>query len=248
MRALTFSSNVSREPADAADEAVELPDTVFWGSIIIALGFMAALFFATPMLLSHGIERLGAGRVVAVTIEGAVRMAMFLGYIYLIGTIPGIRRVFQYHGAEHMAVHAHEAGAPLTIEGVRAYPKEHTRCGTSFLLVVMSVSVVTFFAFDLLADPSLIPRVASRVMFIPAIAAISYELLRLGAQHRDKSFVRTLFLPNIALQALTTRVPDDTQIEVAITSLEAVMAHVRSMPALVPVSDDAELGMAAAGD
>src|SRR5581483_585902 len=179
MRALSFSAAVSRESVDAEDETGELPATVAWSAILGATGFAAALFFATPILLAQGLHGAGVGRLGTAIVEGVFRFALFLGYVVLIGCIPGIRRVFQYHGAEHMAVHAHEAGAPLTPAGVRSYPKEHPRCGTSFLLVVMSLAVVTFVGFDLIAHEGLIARVASRVMMIPLIAAVSYELIRL---------------------------------------------------------------------
>jgi uncharacterized protein YqhQ len=134
-----------------------------------------------------------------------------------------VRRVFQYHGAEHMTIHAYEARQPLTIAGVRPFPKEHTRCGTSFLLVVVLVALITFFIFDLLVDEGLIVRTASRIVLIPFVAGISYEILRIGARFGENPLVHAMFVPNIALQALTTKVPDDSQIEVAIASFSAVL-------------------------
>jgi uncharacterized protein YqhQ len=139
--------------------------------------------------------------------------------MFLIGLMPDVRRVFGYHGAEHMTIHAYENGSPLTVEGVRPYPQAHTRCGTSFLLVVMVVSI---FVFAALGSPPLPLRVASRVVLIPAIAALSYEVIRLGAKYRRFRFVALLFSPNLALQRLTTRVPDDSMIEVAIASFSQV--------------------------
>ena len=230
MRALRFSSDVSRESADGDGEATEFPQTVFWGSIAVAVAFIAAVFFASPMLLSNLLEMTGAHRFAVVGFEGVLRMGMFVGYIVLIGRIPGIRRVFQYHGAEHMTVHAHEAGAPLTPESLRGFPKEHTRCGTSFLLVVMCVALVTFFVFDLLVDEGFVVRAASRVLLLIPIAAVAYELLRLGARFNDNRVVRAFFLPNIGLQALTTKVPDDDQIEVALASFYAILAHTAPQP------------------
>ncbi len=234
MRALNFSSRVALSDPDDGD--AELPDTVFWGSIALAVAFIGAVFFATPSLLTHLLGRLDAGRLTLSLVEGAVRVAVLVGYIAAIGFVPGIRRVFQYHGAEHMAVHAHEAGAPLTVASVRRFAKEHTRCVTSFLLVVMLTSLLTFIAFDLLVDPGLLAGTASRLLLIVPIAAVAYEILRLGARFDGNRLVRALFAPNIALQYLTTRVPDDTQIEVALASLDACAALI---PA--PVAADAEL-------
>jgi uncharacterized protein YqhQ len=248
MRALTFSSNVAREPADASAPEPELPETVYWGSIAAAVGFIMALFFATPLVVAHGAGALGAHRLIVVAVEAVVRLGMFFGYIVLIGFIPGIRRVFQYHGAEHMAVHANEAGAPLAIDSVRAFPKEHTRCGTSFLLVVMVVSLAAFFVFDLAAGGGFLTRIVSRFALVPVIAGISYELLRLGAKYSHHGVVRALFLPNIALQALTTRVPDDSQIEVAVTSLEAVIACSAVLVETAAADLETDLAVAPAGN
>jgi uncharacterized protein YqhQ len=138
--------------------------------------------------------------------------------------VPDIRRVFQYHGAEHMTIHAYENGRPLVPAAIRGFPKEHQRCGTSFLLVVIMVALVTFFVFDVLVDQGLLVRVASRVVLIPPIAGLSYEILRLGARYRDNPFWKALFAPNILLQGLTTKKPDDSQIDVAIASFKAVLS------------------------
>jgi uncharacterized protein YqhQ len=190
----------------------------------IALTFVVGIFFAGPILLANLLEATSANRFVIVGVEGVVRLVLFVGYIALIGRIPDIRRVFQYHGAEHMTIHAYEAGKPMTVADVRPFPKEHTRCGTSFLLVVVFVALITFFIFDLTLDEGIIVRTASRILLMPFIAGISYEILRIGARFGDNAFVHAMFVPNIALQALTTKVPDDSQIEVAIASFEAVVA------------------------
>jgi uncharacterized protein YqhQ len=224
MRALMFSSRVAIEgETDDKGEPVEFPEKVFWGTMALALVFVVGLFFAAPILLSHLLEFVDASRAVIVLTEGIVRLGLFVGYIALISLMPDIRRVFQYHGAEHMTIHAYEAGRPLTVSQVREFPKEHTRCGTSFLLVVVVVSLITFFVFDLLVDRGLLVRIVSRIVLVPAIAAVSYEILRLGARFGHVGLVQMLFAPNIGLQALTTRVPDDSQIEVAIASFEATI-------------------------
>ncbi|MEO9254831.1 MAG: DUF1385 domain-containing protein, partial [Tepidiformaceae bacterium] len=192
-------------------------------TMAIALTFVVGIFFAGPILLANLLEATSANRFVIVGVEGIVRLVLFVGYIALIGRIPDIRRVFQYHGAEHMTIHAYEAGKPMTVADVRPFPKEHTRCGTSFLLVVVFVALITFFIFDLTLNEGILVRTASRILLMPFIAGISYEILRIGARFGDNRFVHAMFVPNIALQALTTKVPDDSQIEVAIASFEAVI-------------------------
>ncbi|MCC6380887.1 MAG: DUF1385 domain-containing protein [Dehalococcoidia bacterium] len=239
MRALSFSSRIAYEDPAAEEGATEFPEKVFWGTMAVALLFVVAVFFAAPILLANILEAFDAHRLVIVGVEGALRLGLFVGYIALIGRLAEIRRVFQYHGAEHMTIHAYEAGRPLTVEAVRPFPKEHTRCGTSFLLVVVLVALVTFFAFDALVDEGLIVRTASRIFLIPAVAGVSYEILRLGARFNGHAVVRAMFIPNIALQALTTKVPDDSQIEVAIASFQAVLEET-SRAAPLEVREDAQ--------
>ena len=152
-----------------------------------------------------------------------MRLALFVAYIALIGLMPDIRRMFQYHGAEHMTIHAYEAARPLTVPDVRGLPREHTRCGTSFLVVVIVIALAAFMVFDLLVDEGIVVRILSRVVLLPPIAGISYEILRFGARYESNALVRALFVPNIALQALTTRVPEDDQIEVAIAAFETAL-------------------------
>lgn len=224
MRALNFSSKVAFDEGDSGEEA-EFPDSVFWGTMALAIIFVVGIFFAGPILLANLLEAFDASRFVIVTVEGVLRLALFVGYIALIGLLPDIRRVFQYHGAEHMTIHAYEARKPLTVSAIRDFPKEHTRCGTSFLLVVVFVALATFFIFDLLVDRGIIIRTASRIVFMPLVAGIAYEILRIGARFGGNAFVHAMFVPNIALQSLTTRVPDDGQIEVAIASFSAVLKH-----------------------
>jgi uncharacterized protein YqhQ len=222
MRALSYSSRVAFEEADES-ETPEFPEKVFWGTMALALVFVVGVFFAGPILLAALLERVDLARFWIVVAETIVRLGMFVGYIWLIGRLSEIRRVFQYHGAEHMTIHAYEAGKGLSVTEIRPFPKEHQRCGTSFLLVVILVALVTFFAFDLLVDRGLLVRVASRIVLVPVIAGIAYELLRLGAKFNNNPVVRALFIPNLVLQGLTTRVPDDAQIEVAIASFETVL-------------------------
>ena len=223
MRALTFSSRIALEEEDNEGEAVEFPEAVMWGSMALAMLFAVGIFFVGPVLLANFLESQGLERALVVVIEAVLRLGLLVGYLALISLMPDIRRVFQYHGAEHMTIHAYEAGRPLTVAEVRTRPKEHTRCGTSFLLVVVAIALVTLLAFDLLVDEGIMVRVASRVLLLPPIAGVSYEVLRFGARFGSNRLVQALFAPNIALQALTTRVPADDQIEVAIAAFETAL-------------------------
>ena len=218
MRALVFSSEVA---AGMTEEEESEPSSAYiWVVLGITLVFAAAVFFVAPLLLTGWLSSRMNGSLV-VLVEGVLRLAMLLGYIWGIGFIPDIRRVFAYHGAEHRTINAWEAGAPLDVESVRRFGNEHARCGTAFLLTVAVVSLVLFV---LLGTPSWWWRIASRVVLIPVIAAVSYEIIRLSADLRRFRVVRWLSRPSLALQALTTRDPDDGQIEVAIRALREVLA------------------------
>ena len=236
MRAINFSSRIAYEAAleeekaerlandePPPEEEAELGDAAVWGSMAIGITLAVGIFFVGPVLLANFLESLGIARAGVVAIEAGVRLALFVAYIALIGLMPDIRRMFQYHGAEHMTIHAYEAARPLTVADVRGLPKEHTRCGTSFLVVVIVIALAAFLVFDLLVDEGLVVRILSRVVLLPPIAGISYEILRFGARYESNFLVRSLFTPNIALQALTTRVPEDDQIEVAIAAFETAL-------------------------
>lgn len=226
MRALSFSTRVAIEQEESegdGGEPAEFPAKVFWGTMAVALAFVVGIFFAGPILLAHLLEMADLHRIWIVLVETVIRLGLFIGYIWAIGRMAEIRRVFQYHGAEHMTIHAYEAGRTLHPEDIRIYPKEHERCGTSFLLIVIMVALVTFFAFDVLVDEGVLVRVLSRVLLIVPIAGLSYEILRFGARFNRLRVVRAMFVPNILLQKLTTGVPDDDQIEVAIASFQAVL-------------------------
>jgi uncharacterized protein YqhQ len=171
-----------------------------------------------------------------VVIEGLLRLGMLVGYIWAIGRSDEIRRVFQYHGAEHMTIHAFEEGRELTVQAIRRFPKEHPRCGTSFLL---TVGIVAIFVFALLGSPPLWWRITSRVVLVPVIASVAYEAIRYAGFHQRWLLVRWLFAGNIALQYLTTRVPEDEHIQVAVASLEHAIAEDRRalVQGLPPASD-----------
>ena len=214
-------------PAPAADSA-----DLGKGAVALMLGltlvFGVGLFFFVPLLLAKAIAG-GQSGYVERAVEGVIQVTIFLGYLTLIGRTSDVRRTFQYHGAEHMSIHALEAGDPLTVEAVRKYPTAHPRCGTEFLVVVILVSIITF---SLVGRQEIVVMIASRIVLIPVIAGISYELLRFGARHRDSRLVRWVFQPGIWVQKITTKQPTDDMLEVAIVSLEqALLADGEALPA-----------------
>jgi uncharacterized protein YqhQ len=180
----------------------------------VAIVLFAGLFILLPALVAGLFS--GESGLLFNVLEGLVRLALFVGYIWAIGRSKEIGRVFEYHGAEHMSIHAYEAGEPLSIDSVRRYPPEHPRCGTSFLLIVVLGSIV-FFSF--FGQPGWAFLVVSRLLGIPIIAGLAYELLRWSGTRTTGRAARILAAPGLWLQKLTTRVPDDAQIEVAISSL-----------------------------
>nr|BBH92796.1 hypothetical protein KTA_09950 [Thermogemmatispora argillosa] len=188
--------------------------------LVISLGFAVALFFLLPVFLASLVPHQIGGSWLNLFLEGLIRLALLIGYLLLIGRLAEVQRVFGYHGAEHKAINAMEQGDPLDVPHVRAASRVHTRCGTGFLLLVVVVSIVVF---ALVGFPSLWLRLLSRVLLVPVIAALAYELLRLGAAWYHLPPVRFLLAPSLALQGLTTREPDDSMIECAIVALERVM-------------------------
>jgi len=211
-------------PADAADLGRGSIALMLVLTLVLGVG----LFFFVPLLVARFVAG-GQPGIVERAVEGLVQVAIFLGYLALIGRTGDVRRTFQYHGAEHMTIHALEAGDPLTVEAIRRYPTAHPRCGTEFLVVVILLSIVTF---SLVGRQDLAVTIASRVVLIPVIAAVSYELLRFGARHRGSPLVRVFFEPGIWVQRITTRQPTDAMIEVAIVSMEqALVADGEPLPA-----------------
>ncbi len=204
----------------AAGEGLELGK----GSVALMLGLTlvagVGVFFLLPLLVASVTAGDIENDVVQHLVEGLVRVAIFLGYLVLIAQAPDIKRVFQYHGAEHMTIHALEHGDPLTVERVRPYPTAHPRCGTEFLVVVIALSII---AFSLVGRQQPLVMIASRIVLIPVIAAVGYEILRLGARHRSNAIVRVIMWPGMLVQRITTRQPTDDMIEVAIVSMEEAL-------------------------
>jgi uncharacterized protein YqhQ len=190
-------------------------------TMAFALIFFSAIFIVMPALGTSALgSTLGVNGLSYHLLEGGIRLAIFLGYLVLIGFVPDIKRVFQYHGAEHKAIAAYENDVPLTPESAQRFTTEHVRCGTNFLLTVM---IVTIFVYSFVGRPALPWLIGSRIVLIPVVAGLAYEVIRFAARHMDWAWVRVLMTPGLALQRLTTREPDLGQLEVAITSLRAVM-------------------------
>ncbi len=215
VRALTMSANES-----LGEEEEELSKKEIAVTLVVALGFAIALFFLAPLFLTGLLDRwLGEGFLFWL-VEGVVRVAIFVVYIVVVTQLPDLRRVFEYHGAEHMSIHALEHGEPLTPDAVGKYRTLHLRCGTSFLLVVLVVSI---FVFAAVGRPAWYWLVLSRIVLIPLIAGISYEIIKWAGRHESSAFVRAIMWPGLAMQWLTTRQPDRAQIEVAIAALERIV-------------------------
>ncbi len=200
-------------------------------AIMLLITFAAAIgiFFLLPLFIASATTGDIENDVVQHLVEGLVRVVIFLGYLLLIGRAPDIARVFQYHGAEHMTIHALEADRPLVPDEVRRFPTAHPRCGTEFLVVVIALSIV---AFSLVGRQEPLVMVGSRILLIPVIASVGYEILRWGARHRANALVRAIMYPGILVQMITTKQPTEDMIEVAIVSMEeALRADGEELPA-----------------
>jgi uncharacterized protein YqhQ len=212
-RALTWSANQQVPPEQ------QVSDKAMGWSVAVAVVAFSALFIVLPALAGHSLGHLFHGSFPLV--EGVVRLGIFILYLLAISRLRDIRRVFQYHGAEHKVIAAYENGVELTPETAQQFSTAHVRCGTNFLLTVMIVAV---FVYSVVPRPNLLAIVASRVVLIPVIAGLSYEVIRWSAKHMHLAVVRAMMRPGLLLQKLTTRRPDLDQLEVAIASLRAVMS------------------------
>jgi uncharacterized protein YqhQ len=217
---------------------LQIGGVVMFFSLLLSLGFAVVVFFLGPLFIASLFRsQIGTGWL-NITLEGIIRLILLIVYLYLIGRVPDIQRVFSYHGAEHKAINAMEQGDPLDVPHVRRASRVHTRCGTGFLLIVMVVSI---FVFALVGSPSLLIKVISRVVLIPVVAGISYELMRLGAANYRYRVVRWLLAPGLALQGLTTREPDDSMMECAIAALKCVMLRDKTAPDRPKTAEDSSL-------
>lgn len=214
MKALAYSAQASGED----DEKLDSKDMAL--TIAVSAGLAILLFIVIPTWSMRFLTGITQDHMALNLAEGVLRMAIFLAYIAAISSMNDIQRVFQYHGAEHKTIYTYEAGLPLKVENVRPFSTLHPRCGTNFLMIVMLISM---FIFTFLGWPNILERIASRILLMPVIAGVSYELIRYAGAHTDNPLVRIAITPGLLLQKLTTRQPDDSQIEVAIASLKAVV-------------------------
>ena len=214
IKTLLYSARVSLE-----EEEEEISRGSVWLMVTISLALAVALFFIAPLFLTKLLNI--NSPLVFNLVEGFIRVAFFILFLKLITLMPDIKRTFAYHGAEHKAVNAYEDGAPLEVEAARKYHTAHQRCGTSFLFAVLIIAIIVF---ALIGLPSLWLMVLSRIILIPVIAAIGYEVTQFGARHSKNIFARVTLAPGMWLQSLTTREPDDSQLEVALAALSKVVA------------------------
>ena len=212
---LTISANVQSEEED---EKIEGPTLYITLAVSLAIG--VGIFFVAPAALSQLFENLfNWSNLLSNLIEGLLRLILIIGYIYAVGQIPDIKRVFKYHGAEHKTINAFEAGVELTPEKVKEFSTAHTRCGTAFILILVVLSIIVF---TVLGPLSIFWRLLSRVLLIPVLAGIAYEYMRWTANHLKSKCVKILIKPNLALQKLTTSEPDLSMLEVAITAFNTM--------------------------
>jgi uncharacterized protein YqhQ len=215
-RALGISAN-----AQLGEEEDEIPEGAWWGTVALALTFGIGLFFLVPVGLTSLLRDALPGSLVFVLVEKLIRIAIFLGYLTIISRMGTLRRVFEYHGAEHKTISCYEAGMELTPENAQRFSRLHPRCGTSFLLVVMLVAIVVFAP---LGTPAWYWLFVSRIVGIPLVAGLAFEVIKFFGRNRSRAWARALMWPGMQLQLLTTREPDLTQLAVAIAALDAVLA------------------------
>ncbi len=251
IKSLLFSAEVALQE-EANKDADGNPEKVFegpvqWTLVAFSLSLSILLFFVLPTFLAHLIERVAGLQDYSVAvnfIEGAIRLILLIGYIWAIGLMSDVKRLYGYHGAEHKTINAYEAGAELTPASVARFPLEHPRCGTAFLLSVVVISILVY---SLLPPLDLIPRILSRLVLLPVIAGIAYEFLKFTAAHQGNALIRLITKPNLALQHLTTREPDIDMLAVAIAAFKNVLEYERSQAA-VQMGDTVLAPVAAQGE
>jgi len=216
MKYITLSANIQAEEEEEKIEGTSLVLTM-----LVSLALAVGLFFILPTVIATVLSGwTQSGHFMSSVIEGFVRLFLFIGYIWVIGRTEDIARVFAYHGAEHKTINAFEDGVDITVENVMKYPVEHPRCGTAFLLTLVLLSILVF---SLLGPMTLWLKILSRVLLIPILAMISYELIRWMGDHQENGLVKIMVAPNLSLQKLTTREPNEQMVEVAISSFKQLL-------------------------
>ena len=235
MKALRISANHALD-----EEEKGLSDRGVGATLAVAMVFFSLVFIALPFLGTRLIQNLIGSALqerslLFNVVEGALRVGMFVGYLFLIGQLKDIRRVFQYHGAEHKTIYAYENGDPLVPDDIdRRYPTLHVRCGTNFLFIVLFLTIVAHFVLDSLLPAAFIPRMALRILAIPLLAGVSYEAIKLASKNEESLFFKVSMLPGLALQKITTKPPSLDQIEVAIAAMRVVAQDVESRAGMEP--------------
>lgn len=217
MRALMYSAQVAA--SDGEGEA-EFSKPMMWLTAAVSIALAIGIFFVGPLLFMGFLDQFIESSFVSNVIEGAIRLGMFLAYVWAIGWVPDIKRVFAYHGAEHKCINAFEAGEPLEAPKAVRFTTAHPRCGTSFLLIVMAISILVF---ALLGRPPMEGRILSRIVLVPVIAGVAYEFIKFTAARYSNPVVRWMAAPGLALQSMTTREPDEPMLEVGMVALKEVM-------------------------
>ena len=215
IQTLMYSANVALE-----EEQTKLSGWATWGIILVALAFAVGVFFMLPLFITNLLREHLQNTIVFNLIEGLIRVIIFVGYLTVVSMMKDIRRVFAYHGAEHKTINAYEAGQPLEVEYARQHTTANPRCGTSFLFAVLVIAIIVF---SLVGKPSIAWMAVSRILLLPVIAALGYEFIYFTSRHSDNLIMKALLTPGLWLQSLTTRQPDDKQLEVAIAALKKVL-------------------------
>ena len=229
IKSLMFSANVAVE-----EEGEEIPTKAIWGMMLVSVAIAVGLFFIAPLFLTRLIDSHLPNTFAFTLIEGVVRLAIFVGYLWVVGRMRDIKRVFTYHGAEHKAVNAFEAGVPMEPAAIKAYSKAHVRCGTSFLFFVLFIAIIVF---TLAGKQTLWIMVLTRIVLLPVIMGLGYEMIYFGARHTHNWLMKIVLAPGLWLQSMTTGEPDDSQLEVAIAALnKAVEIDNAAQTGAAPVS------------
>jgi uncharacterized protein YqhQ len=211
IQSLLYSANVAVE-----EEVEEIPTRALWIMVGTGVVLMVALFVLAPLFLTNWLKAYLPNSLAFNGVEGAIRLAIFIAYLKVISFMPDIKRVFTYHGAEHKTVNAYEAGVPMEVNAIRSYSTAHVRCGTSFLFLVLIIAIIVF---SFVGRQVLWLMIVSRILLIPVIMALGYEVIYFGARHTKNWLVKIILAPGLFLQSLTTGEPDDKQMEVAITAM-----------------------------
>ena len=233
IQTLMFSANVAMGET-SEDEKEEISGGYLWLMVLIGVAFAVAIFFLAPLYITRAFN-IPSSSVLFPIIDGIIRLIFFVGYLFGVGFIPSIRRVFAYHGAEHMTVNAYENEVPLEVNSVRKFSTAHIRCGTAFLFIVLVMAIVVFILVGLGKPPWWL-LILSRIVLIPFIAAIAYEVTYFAGRHTKNPVVRALLAPGLWLQSFTTRKPDDSMLEVAITALKKVIETEEPQTATPPAT------------